>query len=203
MKRRIQIVAALWLGGLLLIAPAVAFPRQGTSAWIVIAPPDEGFSVQMPVKPEEQQERVPIMGNTYKMHLHTGVDGRTGLLYMAIMQEFPALSGVLTPAVRLDKFMEGFSKGLGNALGNTPETKPEIKPDRDLDLKGQIGRQYTLSVGESRGLIRTFDGGRRVYVLLVLGADEKNSSLNRFFESFEIKAAPDPVPIPIAETKPS
>ena len=186
----------------LFIAPAVAFPLQERE-WIVIAPAAEGFSIQMPVKPEEQMERVPILGNTYRMHLLTGVDESDGLLYMTIMQEFPAVSGVLTPAARLDKFMEGFKEGLSKSLSSTPGAQPDIQPDRDLDLKGHMGRQYTLVVGESRGLVRTFDAGRRVYVLLVLGAGEKNANVGRFLSSFEITAAQDPVAVPIPETKPS
>jgi len=187
----------------LLIAPAAASPPQGTTDWVVLAPVGEGFTVQVPVKPEEQLERIPMMGNTYKMHLFTSVHEASGVLYMAIMQEFPALSAVLTPAARLDKFMEGFKQGLIKSLSNTPGTQPDIQPDKDLALKEHIGRQYTLSVGESRGLVRTFDAGRRVYVLLVLGADEKNSSVGKFLSSFEITTAPDPVAIPIPETKPS
>ena len=187
----------------LFIAPATASPPQGTSEWIVLAPADEGFTVQVPVKPEEQVQRVPMLGNTYKMHLFTSLHEASGVLYMAIMQEFPAVSGVLTPAARLDKFMEGFKQGLSKSLSDTPGTQPEIQPDRDLELRGHIGRQYTLSVGESRGLVRTFDAGRRVYVLLVLGAGEKNSSVEKFLSSFDITTAPDPVAIPIPETKPS
>ena len=203
MKLTTQLIAATLLLASLLIAPAVASPPQGTSEWIVLAPADEGFTVQVPVKPDEQLQRIPMMGNTYKMHLFTSVHEASGVLYMAIMQEFPALSAVLTPAARLDKFMEGFKQGLIKSLSNTPGTQPDIQPDRDLELKGHIGRQYTLSFGESRGLVRTFDAGRRVYVLLVLGADEKNSSVGKFLSSFEITTAPDPVAIPIPETKPS
>ena len=147
-------------------------------------------------------DRIPMMGNTYKMHLLTSVDESNGVLYMAIMQEFPAVSGVLTPATRLDKFMEGFKQGLIKSLSTTPGTQPDIQPDKDLELKGHVGRQYSLTVGESRGMVRTFDAGRRVYVLLVLGAGEKHSGVARFLSSFEITSAPDPVAVPIPDTKP-
>ncbi len=203
MKRSTQIITASLLLISLFMAPALAIPQQEAGQWIVIAPADEGFSVQLPVKPEEQLDRVPMMGNTYKMHMYTSVDESSGMLYMVIMQEFPAVAGALTPAVRLDKFMDGFKQGLIKSLSNTPGSIPDLQPDKDLDLKGHPGKQYMLSLGESRGLVRAFDAGRRVYVLLVLGADEKNSSVGKFLGSLEITAAPAPVAIPITDAKPS
>lgn len=185
----------------LLTAQAAVRPPQGASEWILVAPVGEGFSIRMPVKPEEQTDRVPVMGNTYQMRLYTGVDA-SGMVYMVAMQEFPSIAMALAPSKRLEQFMAGFKEGLAKSL-ITSGGKLELMPERDLDLKGHFGRQYTLSFAESRGLVRAFDGSPRMYVLLVMGADEKNSSVGRFFDSFEIKAAPAPVPQPVTEAKPS
>jgi hypothetical protein len=187
----------------LLIAPAVASPGQGANEWILVAPAGEGFSVRLPVKPEEQTERVPLMGNTYQMRLYTSVPEHSGLLYMVMMQEFPDIAGVLEPSARLERFMNGFKEGFAKSMSSVPGARFELVPERDLNLKDHVGRQYTLSFGETRGLVRAFDGNPRMYVLVVMGADEKNPSVGRFFDSFEIKAAPPPVPKPISETKPS
>jgi hypothetical protein len=181
---------------------ATATP-QGAADWTLINPPGEGFSIQMPVKPEEQTQQVPLMGNNYQMRLYTGVEESTGLLYMVIMQEFPTVAGGLQPSARLEHFMGGFKEGLVKSMGTAPGVNLEILPDRDINLKDYIGRQYTLSVRETHGLVRAYDGPQRIYVLLVLGGDEKNSSVGRFLNSFEIKAAPAPVPRPIVETKPA
>ena len=186
-----------------LVAPALAAPVYGVGEWIVITPPDEGFSVQLPVKPEEQTDRNTFETNTYKMRLYTSNDEATGLLYMVVMQEFPELSGVLTPVVRLDKFMVGFKDGFAKSLAESSGMKVDLQADRDLTLKGAaIGRQYILSVGESRGLLRTFDANPRNYVLMVVGGDEKRAEVRRFFDSFEIKAAPPPIPQPLTTAKP-
>lgn len=201
-KSRTPLVAASWLFVSLMMSAAAAAPRLGASEWLVVAPAGEGFSVSLPVKPEEQTDRIPMMGNTYKMRLYTGVDEANGLLYMVIMQELPTLAGVLGPAASLEKFMAGFKEGLNKSLGNVAGSKLDLQPDRDLDLKGHVGRQYTLSFNETRGLVRAFEASPRMYVLLVMGAGEKNSSVARFFDSFEIKPAPAPVPQPITETKP-
>jgi hypothetical protein len=138
-----------------------------------------------------------VMGNTYLLRLYTGNDDSTGLLYMVVMQEYAGVTGVLTPTARLESFMNGFKKGLGESLATAVGGKFDLVLARDLTLAGKPGRQYTLTVGESRGLVRAFDAGRRVYLLMILGADEKNSAAVTFFDSFEIKPAPDPVPQPV------
>ena len=203
MKIRQQVGARLLLL-IFLVAPALAAPVYGVGDWIVITPPDEGFSVQLPVKPEEQTDRNTFETNTYKMRLYTSNDEATGLLYMVVMQEFPELSGVLTPAVRLDKFMVGFKDGFAKSLAESSGVKVDVQADRDLTLKGAaIGRQYILSIGETRGLMRTFDANPRNYVLIVIGGDEKSAEVRRFFGSFEIKAAPPPIPQPLTPAKPA
>jgi hypothetical protein len=148
------------------------------------------------VKPEEQTDRVPMMGNTYLMRLYISVDETTGMLYMVIMQEFASLSSVLEPSKRIERFMSGFKEGMGKSLGDTG-AKLELTPGRELDLKGHLGRQYAISLGESRGLVRVFDGTARIYVLLVMGGNEQNTNVTRFLDSFEITPAPAPVPKPI------
>jgi hypothetical protein len=184
-----------------LIAPALAAPVYGVGDWIVITPPDEGFSIHLPVKPDEQTDRSTFEANTYKMRLYTSNDEATGLLYMVVMQELPGISDV-TPGVRFDKFMEGFKEGFAKSLAEASGKKVDLQPDRDLSVKGAaIGRQYIISIGETRGLLRAFDANPRNYVLIVLGGDEKSAEVKRFFDSFEIKTAPPPVPQPVTKAK--
>jgi hypothetical protein len=200
LKSRVRQVAQISLLAFVASAAFAGSPLQADDG-IVLAPAGEGFSIKMPVKPEIETQRVPLQGNTYQLRLYTGADRQNRLLYMVAMQEFASVTGVLAPAERLEKFMDGFKKGLGESLATAVGGKFDLVPDRDLSLGGRPGRQYNLTVGESRGLVRVFDGGRRVYLLMVLGADEKNSTVVRFFDSFEIKAAPDPVPQSVVDTK--
>jgi hypothetical protein len=186
----------------LFAASAFAGPALRADDWIVLAPAGEGFSIKVPVKPEVESQRVPVMGNTYQLRLYTMTDDKTGLLYMVIMQEYPSITGVLNPTARLEKFMDGFKKGLGESLAAAVGGKFDLVPDRDLKVGTSIGRQYKITVGETHGLVRGFDGGRRVYLLLVLGADESSAAASSFFDSFEIRPAPDPVPQPIAPPDP-
>ncbi len=188
-KRFIGIAAAMFIVATSVVAQA--------DTWKVITPEGEGFSVALPIQPEISSDRVPIMGNTYQMRLYTAADSRTGLLCMVVMQEFPSLTGALTPAKRLESFVKGFKSGLGETLSSAVGGKFEMTLDRELTLGKNVGQQYLMSIGETRGLVRAFDAGRRVYVLLILGAQEKDPSAVRFFNSFEIRPAPDPVPQPV------
>lgn len=185
-----------------LLASAAGFAHgQTTLEWIVLAPANEGFSVKLPAKPEEDTDQVLLMGNYYKTRLYTALNEADGILYMVVMQEFPSLSKVLSPAERLDQFMEGFKEGLQESIG-TADTKIALQVDRDINLKGHAGRQFKLAFGETRGIVRAFDASPRMYVLLVMGADEKNANAARFFDSFEFKPAPAPAPKSTTETKP-
>ena len=181
---------------------ALAVAAARADDWIVLAPAGEGFSVKVPVRPEVESQRVPVMGNTYQMRLYTMTDNKSGLLYMVIMQEYPSITGVLNPTARLEKFMDGFKKGLGESLATAVGGRFDLVADRDLKIGANIGRQYKMTVGETRGLVRGYDASRRVYLLMVLGAEEKSEAATNFFDSFEIRPAPDPVPQPIPPPEP-
>ena len=201
-KLRVKLAASLFLLASLLAASTAAAHAQTTLEWITLAPANEGFSVNLPLKPDAETERVAMEGGAYKTRLYTAFDETDRILYMVVMQEFSAATGELKPAVRLEQFMEGFKEGLKKSIGNGT-TNVELLLDRHLDLKRHLGRQFKLTFGEARGLVRAFDASLRIYVLLVMGADEKNSNAMRFFDSFEIKAAPPPVPLPPTEKQAS
>ena len=201
MSGRLLLVARLLLLTLF-VAPALAVPIHQQGEWLVVAPADEGFSIHVPVKPDEHTDRNTFQGDTYKMRLYTCNDEASGMLYMVVMQEFPNLS-ILTPTVRLDKFMDGFKEGFVKSLAESAGMKVELRPDHDLTFKGaSVARQYTVSLGQTTGLLRAFDVNPRTYLLMVLGGDEKKAEVTRFFDSFEIKAAPAPVAQPMTTAKP-
>ncbi|MBC8028837.1 MAG: hypothetical protein H7Z16_01890 [Pyrinomonadaceae bacterium] len=192
---RIHLVAVAVLLGALFAAQTSAF-AQGSGDWQLVAPSGEGFSVRMPLKPDEETDRVPQAGSTYQMRLYTAFDKPSGMLYMVAMQEFSSAVGAMAPSTRLEEFMKGFKEGLGESMG-AAGAKLELTPERDLDLKGRFGRQYTLTVATARGMVRAFDAVNRMYVLVAIGGREGGPNIGRFFDSFEITPAPAPVPRPI------
>jgi hypothetical protein len=180
---------------LFLTAPAAL--AQG---WIKWAPSGEGFAVDLPLKPQEETSKVPVLGSEYLMKMYTAVDDPNHAMYLAVMQEFPSVAGDRTPPERLEHFMTGFRSGFVKELQATcPEV--DLHQDRALTLKDRIGRQYSLSCKQFPGLLRVFETESRMYVLLVMGLDEKDARVTRFLESFEILPAPPLVPQQKLETK--
>jgi hypothetical protein len=195
-KQNNKIGLAIPLLCLLFVAvPAVAF--QGWTKW---APAGEGFSVQLPSKPEEQTTKVPILGSDYLMKMYTEVDESNRVMYLVVMQEFPRSVGMLTPSERLDNFMDGFKSGFVKELTTTcPDV--ELHQDGELTLKNRTGRQYSLNCKSVPGLIRVYETEARIYVLLAMGRNEKDDGVAQFLQSFEILPAPAPVPQVTSESK--
>ncbi|HEY8185323.1 MAG TPA: hypothetical protein VIF64_04615 [Pyrinomonadaceae bacterium] len=176
----------------------VAVPATAVAqTWTTLRPAGEGFSLQLPLEPKAESSNVPILGDDYLMKMYTAVDDPNRMLYMAVMQEFPAVVASLKPAQRLDQFMNGFRNGFVKAL-TTSCPDVDLKLDTELTIKGRMGRQYSLDCKGVHGLIRVIENERRMYVLLVMGGDERNAGVGHFFDSFEILPAPVPVPKPVA-----
>lgn len=176
---------------------------QTTGDWQLVAPPGEGFSVRMPGKPEAENTTYPINGEHYRSHMYTFADPATRQYYLVVMQEFPKIVEALRPADRMEHFMSGFVSGFKQSLAASMGGMPtvDMKLERELNLKGRGGRQYSLAINETKGLLRAYDGASRMYMLLILGG-EKSAAVNRFLDSFEFQAAPAPVPQQV-ETKPA
>ena len=147
-------------------------PGQTESPWVSWAPADDGFSVLLPGTPDVQKQQTPILGNNYEMRMYTSIEAKSGLVFIVVMQELPTVTAVLTPDKKLDSFMGGFQEGFSKSL---PNMKVEMKLERDLALKGNYGRQYGVSVAETRGLARVYDGGHRVYLLMAMGGSETHA----------------------------
>jgi hypothetical protein len=75
--------------------------------------------------------------------------------------------------------------------------KAELTYDRELALDGRYGRQYTFAYAETRGILRAYDSGRRVYVLLARGGDERTAGIARFLESFKFTTSLASPPTPV------
>ena len=197
-KHIATLLAATLLLGAMMLAHVAAVPLQEPGNWELIAPPAEGFTILMPLKPEEQSDRIPFDGNSYLMRMYTAPDRVNGMLFMVIMQEFSTVGAALETSQRFESFMNGFKEGMAKTLG-TEAAPLEMKADGDLNLKGHFGRQYALSFGSTRGLVRGYDAKNRIYVLVAVGGAAGNESTKRFFDSFAITPAPAPVAQPITK----
>ena len=197
-KYTLKRLAATLLLAAATVAHVAAGPGQDSGSWELVAPPSEGFTVRLPLKPEEQSDRIPFEGKAYLMRMYTAPDKVNGTLYMVIMQEFASVGAALDTSERFENFIIGFKEGMAKTLG-TSAAPMEMKADADLNLKGNFGRQYLLSFGSTRGLVRGYTTKDRIYVLVAIGGNAGNESTKRFFDSFDITPAPAPMPMPITK----
>lgn len=188
--------------GLSLCLLFVAVPAVSAQGWVTLTPAGEGFSVQLPSKPQEEPGRAPILGEEYASKMYTVQDATNRIMFLTVMQEFPAAVATLKPVERLDEFMNGFRESFIKEITATCPNV-DVRLDRELKLNDRLGRQYSLNCREIPGLIRVFETERRIYVLVVMGGDEKHDGVSRFLQSFEILPAPAPVPLPKVGTKSS
>ena len=170
----------------------------GASAqdWTKLAPAGEGFSVQMPGKPQGQSTRVQISGDEYLSRMYTSEGLSPRGLYIAVMQEFPPVVANLQSSQRLDNFIDGFRKGFVKALtSNCPDV--DVKLERELIVREHPARQYSFVCGGFPGTIRVIDNTQRMYVLLVMSTEqpEHSDQATKFLQSFELLPAPAPVPL--------
>jgi hypothetical protein len=165
---------------------------EEAAAWVTVAPDTGGFSVLMPAKPALETEQAPIAGNKYETNTYSASEAKTGNIYLVITQETPTITQALTTAKRMDQFVEGFKEGFGDS-----KRKAELTYDRELALDGRYGRQYTFAYAETRGILRAYDSGKRVYVLLALGGDEQTAGIARFLESFKFTTSLPTPPKPV------
>lgn len=180
----------LALALLLAAACAAASAAQGSDEWVKVEPPGEGFSVMMPPEPVAATEEVPMLGNKYRMSSHTTLTA-DGLVYVMALQDLPTLVTALPPRERLDRFMDGVREGFAGKAGPDAVALTLVS---EHDLKGHAGRTYAFTFAETRGMLRAYDGGRRVYLLMVFGAKEGDANAARFLNSFDLKAEAAPPP---------
>ena len=186
----------------LLLMPLIAFrvalsQTAETPAWVTVTPDTGGFSVLMPTKPVLETDQAAIAGNKYATNTYSASEAGSGNIYLVITQETPTITQALSTAKRMDHFVVGFREGFGEG-----KVKAEVNYDRELALDGRYGRQYKFAYAETRGILRAYDGGKRMYVLLALGGDEQNAGIARFLESFKFTAPPPPANSPAPKAKP-
>lgn len=164
MLRRILKSAVLVL---LLAASSSAY--QSTD-WVKVAPIGSGFSVMMPVKPEEQVEQ----GSDLTTHIF-GATTENGLYIAAYGDYAPSVS--LNADEELIASRDRFLKSLDAKLIST----------KNITFDGRHGIEFTGENGQASFKSRVFIFGNRVHQIAVAVFKGKDNSenVNRFLTSFE------------------
>ena len=175
---------------LLLLSSLVFASAQGTTeiSWEKLAPPSEEFSAQMPGKPEISVQTAPYGQVTMTSTYYT-VASEDGPLFMIAsvsgMESFFAmLSGQEGIQAASDGFRDNFLKEI-----REKGMKAEMNFVRDLKLSGHPGKEFVIVMGEIDGLARLYVTKRKLYAVLVFNALKSDKRIERFLDSFALKAA--------------
>src|ERR1700759_2170671 len=172
---------AALIAALVALLATTGAAQQFVRAWNRIAPEDEEFAVLMPEPNFRIRREIPFNGGIALKPVSFEIT-YSGALFSVLSF---SKSEAATPKT-LDEFVKGFSYALQN---NSTKTTAKLQFDRNLTLDGRAGKQFKLAVGDALGTVRIYETERHYYVALTLGADESESTADRFQSSFTFDRA--------------
>jgi hypothetical protein len=145
--------------------------------WINLAPPGGGFSVMMPIKPNESMETK----ENYTVHSYGAATART--IFIAVYVDY-APSVKLNDAGELVANRDNFLKGLNARLISSKEIK----------LDGRSGLEFTAEDDGRSYKSRVYIHGNRVHQIAtaVFKDTDDAENVDRFFASFAFTTDADP-----------
>jgi hypothetical protein len=140
-----------------------------TGEWIKLAPPGGGFSVMMPIKPNESMETK----ENYTVHSYGAATANT--IFIAVYVDY-APSVKLNDAAELVANRDNFLKGLNARLISSKEIK----------LDGRSGLEFIAEDDRRSYKSRVYILGNRVHQIAtaVFKDSDDTEKVDRFFASF-------------------
>ena len=167
---------SLFLVSLLLFTVTVTAQE---TAWQKVAPVGEEFTVSMPEPAMRTMRSVPF-SEKLKLVVPAYESIGDGIRYIVLSVEnkSPNREG---PLASLIAFQSGFQAAIRN--NNLPGVN-QATLMRNFAYHGRAVQQYSLRMGAYSGLARIYEAEQHFYIVLALGADEHNPSVQRFMDSF-------------------
>jgi hypothetical protein len=131
----------------------------------------------VPTPPVEVFRRIPTSAqDSIPVGIYYSVAGNKRFGFAAIFKT-PSVSGLSS----YDNFIAAMEYSLNVRAGQKALTF-----QRDLSSNGNLARQYRLTLGGQPGVVRFLGTEEQFYVLVVVGADESDNDVSRFFSSFQL-----------------
>lgn len=160
----------------LLAVGAVSVAPQ-TRPWQKIAPLGQSFTVLVPTPPVEAFRRIPTSAqDSIPVGIYYSVAGNKRFGFAGFFKT-PSVSGLSS----YENFIAAMEYSLNSGAG-----QKALGFQRDLSSNGNLARQYRLRLGGNPGVARFLGTKDAFYVLLVVGAEEGDDDVSRFFSSFQL-----------------
>ena len=159
---------------------------QSTPRWVRFAPASEEFEAVLPAAPEEVAERLQVGGKTVVVRYYgVSADETRYAVLSADVRDFPGEELAYVMMLNLcNKQVATSSPDKGEVSGAAVQA--EFR--RALRLNGYAGREYTIRVRMSTGLLRFYNTGRKYYAAVAVTTSNGNPLINRFLDSFTLSA---------------
>ncbi|WP_211193764.1 hypothetical protein [Pyxidicoccus fallax] len=135
-----------------------AAPTADPAAAFVQVDAQEGFSVKMPSKPQEQRQKVTIPAGEVATAAYS-LQTPEGVIYSVSIADYPEKVVAARPP---EAFLNEGRDGLTNQLKGT------VSNEQEITIDGYPGKSYTVSSPNGEVKARNYLVGPRLYTMLVL-----------------------------------
>ncbi|MDL1871621.1 hypothetical protein FBR05_05405 [Deltaproteobacteria bacterium PRO3] len=168
--RNVVIFVALWLAAFAL------WPAAAEAKWQTFTPPEGGFSIAMPGKPQLTQSVHKSFVGAVKESTYTIKAG--GVTYSASYSELPGIAVTLGGSRTIfNKAKDGLLKEAGGSENAFNEISLGKSEGRELS--------FTLN-GGGAGKARFFLVDKRLYVIVASGPTGAAAGIGKFLNSFKL-----------------
>jgi len=167
--------------GVVLFAGVSGRSQAQQESWQKVAPVGESFTVLMPTRAIEATRRIPLNDSSWvPAREYLSLAGGKRYLVVSFRrttpERTPALSSFDSFLLAIEQTFKGDDKTIAKSL----------MFDHDVSIERGVCKQYRVRVAEYQGIARFVWTEKAIYVLMVIGADERAAEVQRFFESFTI-----------------
>lgn len=161
---------------------------DAATGWVLIAPPQSGFSALMPSAPEAEEE--PAQEKPFPLTMHTYSAEDDAAIYLALeCGDFPE------EVSRVENFDE-MMMNLGHRalLSEFGALGVKVIPEGDVTVSGYAGRRYRLAEGAASGTALVVTTPRKFYFFAAYAYEPTppTAKFERFFSSIKLGATPPP-----------
>jgi hypothetical protein len=154
------------------------------NGWQEYRSPDNSFTVQMPVKPEESVQSESTPAGQIQLHIASGEMGAKGI-YLVGYADYPAVTNNAPPGTILDAAANGAVNNSGAIL----VSKRSITQDGYQGIEAEMTIPESKVPGGGKAVCRIFWNSPRVYILFVGGTESSGiyESREKFLDTFKIR----------------
>ncbi len=157
------------------------------SAWRILAPQADHFSVQVPGVGYEYLRQIPA--GTEIASVNCWFIDFEHSTFLVMWMRGPNMGA--TDSLALEQMAKGLAIGLNRGFERRGLDQVfDAKQQRNLKLDGYSGIQFSLSSSRVPGVMRAFSKQigeqRELYVVAVLNKSEEDPAVNRFFKSLSL-----------------